>query len=113
MLVFKWFHGGDIVGLKVGQLVSSKMGRDCQNKYLVLTLLDDGFVLIANGKQRKVLNPKRKNSKHLVAHLQVATHIAEAVVRGEKVTNQQLRASIEALSELSDQGREEGSSSNG
>ncbi len=101
------------MGLAIGQLVSSKAGRDCHRKYLVLALLDNGFVLIVDGRWHKLSNPKRKNCKHLVAHRQVALEIAAAQKCAAKITNQQLRATIDALSELSDQGREEGSSSNG
>lgn len=100
------------MGLEIGQLVSSKAGRDRRRKYLVVVLLDENFVMIADGRSRKISNPKKKNIKHLVAHPVVATEIAAAIKANKKVTNQQLRINIASLGELTEK-REEGSSNNG
>lgn len=101
------------MSLVLGQVVSSKAGRDRNRKYLVVALESDDFVLVADGFRRKIANPKRKNIKHLVAHAHVVDEIHQALSQGTKVTNQQLRYHLERLSERSDQGREEGSSDNG
>ncbi len=54
--------------LKVGQLVTSKMGRDSGKKYVVVESLPDNHVGVADGFVRKMDRPKRKNLKHLVIH---------------------------------------------
>ncbi len=47
-----------------GQIVRSLKGRDC-GKYLVVIGFLEGKVLIADGKERPIENPKLKNLKHL------------------------------------------------
>ncbi|HHT90023.1 MAG: KOW domain-containing RNA-binding protein [Bacillota bacterium] len=54
--------------LEIGQLVTSKMGRDSGKKYVVVEFQDDSHVIVADGFVRKLNRPKRKNRKHLVAH---------------------------------------------
>jgi ribosomal protein L14E/L6E/L27E len=100
------------VGLEIGQLVSSKAGRDAGRKYLVIAKLDDRYVLVADGVTRKIVQPKKKNIRHLVAHRQIATEIAQALQQNEKLTNQQLKSTIELLTDTVEE-REEVSSGNG
>ena len=54
--------------LQVGQLVTSRQGRDLGRKYVVVQFYDDNHVGVADGLVRKVNCPKRKNVKHLVIH---------------------------------------------
>lgn len=54
--------------LKVGQLVTSKRGRDFGRKYVVIGFYDHNYVQLADGFVRTLERPKRKNIKHLVAH---------------------------------------------
>jgi len=54
--------------LQVGQLVTSRQGRDLGRKYVVVQFYDDNHVGVADGLVRKVSCPKRKNVKHLVIH---------------------------------------------
>lgn len=98
--------------LEVGQLVSSKAGRDAGAKYIVIKKLDDNCVLVADGNKRKISHAKKKNIKHLVAHRQIATDIAQTINEKRKLTNQQLRLTIAALND-GEEDREEGLSDNG
>lgn len=50
--------------IKKGMLVEAIAGRD-SGKYFVVLGEENGFVLIADGKKRKLDTPKRKNIKHL------------------------------------------------
>lgn len=50
-----------------GNVVFSKKGRDKGYPFVVLLCVDDDFVLICDGRRRKVENPKRKRRKHLSA----------------------------------------------
>ncbi|NMB02469.1 MAG: KOW domain-containing protein [Firmicutes bacterium] len=54
--------------LEVGQLVTSKRGRDSGRKYVVVKFYDDGHADVVDGLVRKLNRPKRKNVKHLVVH---------------------------------------------
>ena len=48
----------------VGQIVSSKAGRD-KNYFLVVVREEGSFVYVCDGKERPLERPKRKNVKHL------------------------------------------------
>lgn len=48
----------------IGEIVQSTAGRD-KNECFIIIKLDNRFVYIANGKERKLAKPKRKNIKHL------------------------------------------------
>ncbi len=49
----------------VGRLAYSKAGRDKGKIFVIVGILDDAHVLIADGELRKVSNPKKKKLKHL------------------------------------------------
>ena len=51
--------------LEKGQLVRSIAGHDIGEYFLVYQIIDDNFVLIVNGKTRKLEKPKLNNFKHL------------------------------------------------
>ncbi|WP_300409513.1 KOW domain-containing RNA-binding protein [Lagierella sp.] len=48
-----------------GQVVRSLTGRDKGKFQLVLRLLDKDYVMVVDGKRRKLENPKKKKIKHL------------------------------------------------
>ena len=54
--------------LEVGQLVTSRQGRDLGRKYVVVQFYDDNHVAVADGLVRRTSRPKRKNVKHLIIH---------------------------------------------
>ncbi|MEG6616917.1 KOW domain-containing RNA-binding protein [Peptococcaceae bacterium 1198_IL3148] len=72
------------VDLQVGQLVCSTLGRDKGKVYLVIGLTDVNRVLVADGKVRRIENPKKKNIKHL----QRIAATSEEIVN--KISNQQI-----------------------
>lgn len=51
--------------LSIGQFCTSKSGRDKNKLYIVYEIVDEDFVLLVNGKEKTISNPKRKNIKHL------------------------------------------------
>ncbi len=55
---------GAFVNIQKGLVVKSTAGRD-QGGYYVAVEAEDRFVFIANGKERKLEKPKRKNVKHI------------------------------------------------
>ena len=48
-----------------GALVLSLAGHDKGEAFVIIEVVDENYVLIANGKTRKVKSPKRKKAKHL------------------------------------------------
>lgn len=51
-----------------GQIVKSKSGRDKGDVFFVVEVIDDDYVLIADGDRRKSENPKRKKS-NICSHI--------------------------------------------
>ena len=47
-----------------GRAVLSKAGHD-KNRFFAVVGIDGDYVLIADGHERKIESPKRKNAKHL------------------------------------------------
>ena len=50
--------------LSLGQIVRSKSGRDA-NRFMIVVGFSDDMVLVADGKERPLEKPKRKNYKHI------------------------------------------------
>ncbi len=68
-----------------GSLVFANAGRDKGDCFAVLEI-DGNFAYIANGKERKVLKPKRKNIKHISA--------TNCVINISELTNKKLKKLI-------------------
>jgi ribosomal protein L14E/L6E/L27E len=86
-------------GVTVGQLVTSRSGRDRGKSYLVVEVLPGPFVRVADGAGRRVAAAKRKNLRHLVVHQAVAGEVAEGRNADERVRQalQRLLAGAESL----------------
>ncbi len=76
------------MNIKVGSVVRAKAGRD-KDRWFVAVAVDGGFAEIADGKERKLEKPKRKNVKHISP--------TEAVIDVNGLTNKQLRKLIAEL----------------
>ena len=50
--------------MRRGSVALSLAGRD-KNTLLAVTAADEQYVYVCDGKERPLLNPKRKNPKHL------------------------------------------------
>lgn len=50
--------------IQKGMIVKAAAGRD-KGRYFAVLGAENGFVLIADGKTRKLQTPKRKNIRHL------------------------------------------------
>ena len=51
--------------VEVGDIVQSKSGHDAKKKFVVIATLNESYILIADGKSRKLDSPKQKNVKHV------------------------------------------------
>lgn len=60
----------------IGSVVTAKAGRDKGGFFIVTGILENGRVLICDGKSRKVEHPKQKNIIHLQATDTVMTNIS-------------------------------------
>ena len=76
-------------------VVVSLAGRDKGQLFFVLDT-DDLFVYIADGKGRRLEQPKRKKRKHVRKLPQTDTRVAEKMRNGDKVLNSELRRELAA-----------------
>lgn len=90
--------------LTIGQFVRSKAGRDKDRVFIIVDVIDDQYVLIADGDLRRIGNPKRKKIKHLSKFNLVSEVVSHRHGRDLKITNLMLRTEIDKLG--SDQPRE-------
>lgn len=70
----------------VGKIVYSIAGRD-KGKYLAVINCDKNYVWVADGKERKLQNPKRKNIKHI-------SLTADSLKQDQLKTNKSLKKAI-------------------
>ena len=74
-------------------IIESLAGRD-KGKYFYVIDVEDNYVLIADGKGRKLENPKRKKLKHVRRVTRTETRVAAKILNGEKVLNSELRRDL-------------------
>ena len=79
-------------------MIVSLAGRDKGQLFFVVET-DGDFVLIADGKGRKLETPKRKKRKHIQKVLQADTRVAEKIRNGDKVLNSELRRELAVFSQ--------------
>lgn len=80
--------------MEVGREVISRQGRDAGRHLLVVAVVDESFVLVADGALRKLEKPKKKKKMHLTATPAYYGNIADTLVRGLPLQNAQLRACL-------------------
>ncbi len=74
-----------------GDIVFSKAGRDKERLFVVMKVLDAQYVLLADGRVRRVDKPKKKKIKHLLKSGHVTANIQEKLNGGMNVTNRELK----------------------
>ncbi|MGI6668521.1 MAG: RNA-binding protein [Acetivibrionales bacterium] len=85
------------MGISLGQVVVSRAGRDAGRRFVVVKVVDDFFVEIADGDLRKIEKPKRKKVKHLNITDERAFGIEEKLKSGAKITNAEIRKALADL----------------
>ena len=74
-------------------IILSLAGRD-KGKLFYVIETEENYVLIADGKGRKLENPKRKKLKHVRRVSRTETRVALKIRNGEKVLNSELRREL-------------------
>lgn len=74
--------------IKEGSIVISAAGRDCGNAMAVISM-QDSVVYVADGKERRLASPKKKNIKHVRA-----THSS---IELAQLTDKKLRQTLRAF----------------
>lgn len=86
-------------------IVKSAAGRDKGKLFFVLDT-DGEFLLLADGKGRKVEKPKRKKRRHTEFMERFDCRTADKIKSGEKVTNSELRRTLAQYGGEGDQEQE-------
>ncbi|MDW7651532.1 MAG: KOW domain-containing RNA-binding protein [Bacillota bacterium] len=81
---------------KPGTLVRSVSGRDTGEHYLVVGVLEPNFVLVANGLNRPLKSPKKKNLRHLQIYNTVSVELAEKI-RRKKARDEEVARAIREM----------------
>lgn len=79
-------------------IVRSIAGRD-QGKLFYVIETDGAYVLVANGKERRLERPKRKKLKHVRKVPRAESRVAAKILSGEKVLNSELRRDLAVFSQ--------------
>ena len=74
-------------------IIESLAGRDKGGLFYVLDV-QDGYALIADGRGRKLENPKRKKLKHVRRVSRTETRVAVKILNGDKILNSELRRDL-------------------
>ena len=80
--------------MEVGRVVFSRAGRDQGHYFVIVDVIDEDHVAIANGCLRKVDNPKKKKMKHLVARPEVIREIAQKHEKHEPLLDADVRKAL-------------------
>ena len=74
-------------------IVRSDAGRD-QGKLFAVLAVEGEYLLLADGKTRKVESPKRKKRRHVLFVAADETRLSEKIKLKEKFTNSELRRTL-------------------
>ena len=79
-------------------IVQSDAGRDKGKLFFVLNV-EGEYLLLADGKFRKVEAPKRKKRRHVRFVTSKETGVSQKITGEEKITNSELRRALAAFRE--------------
>lgn len=83
--------------IQIGQYVRSRAGRDKDRAFIVMNIVDEKFVLIADGDLRRIEKPKKKKIRHLIVIDQVSESLKDKLSGDGKINNALVRREIEKL----------------
>jgi ribosomal protein L14E/L6E/L27E len=81
----------------VGRIVVSKAGRDAGRRFVVVKVIDDLYVEVADGDLRRVEKPKKKKIKHLDITDVTVEGVAEKLRSKGRITNAEVRKALAGL----------------
>jgi large subunit ribosomal protein L14e len=92
---------------QIGRVVVSTQGHDQGRRFVVVGIVDERHVLIADGDTRKLDHPKKKQLKHLRAEPILAPDALTDARRRAHTADSAIRKALLALSPAASQGREQ------
>ncbi|MDR7074770.1 KOW domain-containing RNA-binding protein [Fictibacillus barbaricus] len=83
----------------LGQMVRILKGRDADRLGVIIGILDERFVLVADGDKRKYDRAKRKNLNHLELLDFISPEVVKSILETGRVTNGKLRYAVAKFSD--------------
>ncbi len=77
-------------------LVCSIAGRDKDKCFMILSVVDERYVLLCDGKMRPLDKPKKKKVKHIKLLDYSLDRIKEKLAEGKKINNADVRRALKA-----------------
>ncbi|WP_332089625.1 KOW domain-containing RNA-binding protein [Paenibacillus sp. GYB003] len=87
-------NGGQALTPEIGRIVKVLRGREQEKYAVIVRIIDDRFVAIADGSKRKFDGPKKKNLLHLELLPEVSGEVANSILETGRVTNGKLRFAL-------------------
>lgn len=91
----------------IGRIVVSRAGHDKGNAHVVVGLVDEAYVLLADGDLRKIAKPKKKKRMHVFATPCVSEALQKSILKGDKPLDSDIRKALDGY-RVSNRQEEEG-----
>jgi large subunit ribosomal protein L14e len=85
---------------QLGQIVKILRGRDLNKFAIIIAIVDQRFLWIADGDKRKFDQPKKKNLLHLQLQDAISQEVVNSLLESGRVTNGKLRFALNKFVEL-------------
>lgn len=82
---------------RIGRVAYSKAGRDEGRPFVVINIVNEKFLMIADGDLRRIENPKIKNIKHVKVTNIVAEDVKACLLNGEMPENHIIRKNLKKI----------------
>ena len=83
--------------IEVGRVCVSKAGHDKGSFYMILEIVDENYVMLADGTKRTISNPKKKKVRHVKCVPFVLEDEVQRITDGKSVYDYQI---VKALEEV-------------
>jgi large subunit ribosomal protein L14e len=79
---------------QLGQIVKILRGRDLNKFAIIIAIVDQRFLWLADGDKRKFDQPKKKNVLHLQLQDVISEEVVNSLLETGRVTNGKLRYAL-------------------
>jgi ribosomal protein L14E/L6E/L27E len=79
---------------QLGQIVKILRGRDLNKFAIIIAIVDQRFLWLADGDKRKFDQPKKKNVLHLQLQDAISSEVVNSLLETGRVTNGKLRYAL-------------------
>ena len=78
----------------IGHIVQVTQGREKGQYAIIINIIDDRYVLLADGNKRKYDRPKKKNINHISLTSHISDEVRNSLLETHRVSNGKLRFAI-------------------